>query len=333
MCDTPYIKRLTEPAFSIDGFIDVMEVPCGRCRPCRLRMSYEWIFRCQQELKTATSAYFITLTYDDEHLPFTANGYPTLDKEEVKKYWKRVKKRHNSKKELRGSPNEILHKLEYGNEKKKIKYICVGEYGGVTRRPHYHAIVFNANKQDLTEAWSEYKGNNERNVAIFEPLGHVFIPSEEGQVNGASIMYVLNYLSKVDKKKIYEEIGGDKLTGITGRWKRPAFNNEDWDGEDEFRLVSNGIGEDFLKGNLRPYKEGLDTVALEDGKLIPIPSYYVKNMFDERQRKDRAYRLQKTYRMDLEEWRKQHENPDEMLASKKRFNHIRKNTLSKKVRL
>lgn len=61
-----------------------------------------------------------------------------------------------------------------------IKYYTVGEYGGKTFRPHYHAIVFNAAINTIQDAWQ---------------MGTVHY----GTVSGASIGYTLKYMAKISR--------------------------------------------------------------------------------------------------------------------------------------
>lgn len=137
-----------------------MAVPCGKCFACLSRRREQWVFRLQQELKVATSAYFITLTYDDEHLPFTEDGLPCFSKRDVQLFLKRYRKELS----LIGA---------------KIRYFLVSEYGGKFGRPHYHMILFNHPKQIdlyecLTRNWQQ---------------GFVSI----GTVNARSISYCAKY--------------------------------------------------------------------------------------------------------------------------------------------
>lgn len=132
-------------------------VPCGKCEQCRKRQVSSWSFRLMQQYKRCESAYFITLTYDTKHVPITPHGYMQLCKRDVQLFFKRLRK---------ASP---------GN--KAIKYYCVGEYGGQTKRPHYHAIIFNADIALLQPAWK---------------LGQIHY----GQVNEASVGYTLKYMFK-----------------------------------------------------------------------------------------------------------------------------------------
>nr|QJB21681.1 MAG: replication initiator protein [Microvirus sp.] len=100
-------------------------VPCGRCVNCLINRRESWVIRLLEEFKTAP-AIFITLTYSDENLNFAFNGFATLSKYDVQLFFKRFRKAF----------------------KKDFKYYCVGEYGSVTNRPHYHIILFGCTLSD-----------------------------------------------------------------------------------------------------------------------------------------------------------------------------------------
>lgn len=93
-------------------------VPCYTCMSCRILRASEWRERLQHEMVTRKDkGYFITLTYDDEHLPRRG----TLVKSHIRNF---------------------IRRLKYENrEKGNIVYYGCGEYGDVTGRPHYHLIV------------------------------------------------------------------------------------------------------------------------------------------------------------------------------------------------
>lgn len=97
-------------------------VPCGKCVACLQRRRHDWIFRLNQELKISSSEYFITLTYDDRCLPRDFNDNPCVNKPDVQKFMKRLRK---------------------CIEPYKIRYFLVSEYGEKYLRPHYHFILFN----------------------------------------------------------------------------------------------------------------------------------------------------------------------------------------------
>ena len=61
MCVSPYITEKK------DG--SLCPVPCGLCIECRRDWQNDWNFRLSQEVKRSKVPIFLTLTYDDEHLP------------------------------------------------------------------------------------------------------------------------------------------------------------------------------------------------------------------------------------------------------------------------
>lgn len=110
-----------------------------------------------QEERVSTSAHFVTLTYNSTHIPISVNGFMTLRKKDLQLYWKRLRKLH---------PDGV-----------KIKYYACGEYGEKRSRPHYHAIVFNADERLISDAWG---------------LGHVHID----KVTSDSVAYTMKYIDK-----------------------------------------------------------------------------------------------------------------------------------------
>ena len=145
------------------GFITV---PCGKCVQCLQKKRAEWSFRLLAELKCASSAYFVTLTYDDENLQSIH-----LQKDDLQKFLKRLRKKQSMK----------------SND--KIKYYAVGEYGEKTERPHWHLIMFNVLHSLIYDLKSTWK------------LGHIHV----GEVTQASIHYCTKYiLNKVFEWKELE---------------------------------------------------------------------------------------------------------------------------------
>ncbi|WNK13977.1 MAG: replication initiator protein [Microvirus sp.] len=141
-------------------------VRCGKCDQCYKSRAMEWYVRINYDLRHATSAYFVTLTYDDATITRTPNGYYTVVESDLRNYFKRLRKR------------------EKGNQ--SIKYYACSEYGTVGHRPHYHAIILNVNdERNLHKAWS-IDGNY---------IGNVFVP-DTGGVSDASIKYVTGYIGK-----------------------------------------------------------------------------------------------------------------------------------------
>lgn len=112
-CFKPFIlTKGLDPIKYPDG----LTVPCGKCLGCKIKKRSEWSMRCIHELTQHEKACFLTLTYDDRHLPTDFR----VHKEHLQKYFKRLRK----------------------NDKRPFKYFACGEYGDMFGRPHYHAILF-----------------------------------------------------------------------------------------------------------------------------------------------------------------------------------------------
>lgn len=109
-----------------------LEVPCGRCRVCRIERSRQWAVRMMHESQMHEENSFVTLTYDPEHLPEDGS----INVRTPQLWLKRLRK--------------------YG----KISYFLCGEYGSDTLRPHYHCAVFGQSfRQDQVELPASRKGN------------------------------------------------------------------------------------------------------------------------------------------------------------------------------
>lgn len=120
-------KKLKEPTGQV-----VCKIPCGHCIGCRMDKSREWANRCVLELPDHTESWFVTLTYNDEHLPYNSQENkvthevitrPTLVKSDVQLFLKRLRKR-------------------FADD--TIRFFMCGEYGEKNHRPHYHLILFGA---------------------------------------------------------------------------------------------------------------------------------------------------------------------------------------------
>lgn len=118
-------------------FIQGKMIRCGHCMGCRIDKSREWANRCIMELQDHKDAYFLTLTYDEEHVPRTSFKDPETGVEQPSLTL--------VKKDLQG----FIKRLRKRVEPDRIRYFACGEYGPKTQRPHYHAIVFGLRLNDL----------------------------------------------------------------------------------------------------------------------------------------------------------------------------------------
>ena len=76
-------------------------VPCGQCTGCRQEYSRQWAMRNMHEASLWLNNIFITLTYDNDHLP----QHNTLIKKDFQDFMKRLRKK---KKRKHKQSNKIL---------------------------------------------------------------------------------------------------------------------------------------------------------------------------------------------------------------------------------
>lgn len=112
-----------------------MTIPCGLCIGCRLEHARQWAIRCVHESKMHEKNCWLTLTYSDEYLPLVG-GHPTLKKEDLQKFMKRLRKKYGA----------------------GIRFYGAGEYGDQTQRPHYHICIFGHDFDDKKHV-ATLKGN------------------------------------------------------------------------------------------------------------------------------------------------------------------------------
>lgn len=162
-----------------------IDVPCGKCLGCQADQSLMWSIRAYHESVMHKESCFLTLTYDESHLP--ADG--KISKKDLQNFFKRLRRHFERKHECyldSGIPaNSPLLKPV------KFRYVACGEYGDKTRRPHYHVILFG---RDFLEGSVPVKQDLYSNAELEKVwgLGMVGI----APVTMASICYVCGYVQK-----------------------------------------------------------------------------------------------------------------------------------------
>lgn len=114
-------------------------VPCGQCIGCRMDYSRTWANRCMMELQYHKESYFLTLTYDPEHLPL---NFWVLDGQMVDSMTLKPK-------DLQDFIKRVRSDQVYRFGESKLRFYACGEYGDQTQRPHYHMIAFGLHLDDL----------------------------------------------------------------------------------------------------------------------------------------------------------------------------------------
>lgn len=191
---------------SVSQFI---EIGCGQCVGCRLERSRQWANRCLLELEYHDSAYFVTLTYNDDFVPVSYYGDPetgeaqpslTLRKRDFQLFMKRLRK---------AFPRD------------KIRFFSCGEYGPQTFRPHYHAIIYGLHLTDLipfgrsSQGFQYYTSQSLQNVwsrrdapvqkgsvtpltadaPFWTPFGHVLVANVTWETCAYTARYVMKKLN------------------------------------------------------------------------------------------------------------------------------------------
>jgi len=165
------------------------QLPCTKCIECRLEYARQWAVRCVHEASMYQDNAFITLTYSDEHLKSDKLQYV-----DFQLFMKRLRKTLNE----------------------PIGFFVTGEYGEKTKRPHWHAIVFNWTPRDakpsrvtergdrvftsdhLDRLWG--KGRTETGTVTFESAGYCARYAAKKLVHGSDECHDYHPISKKSSK-------------------------------------------------------------------------------------------------------------------------------------
>jgi len=162
------------PKYAYNGPIkqyrELLSVPCGKCVVCKADHALMWSIRGYHESTLHNQNCFVTLTYDDHNLPSDGK----ISKYELQTFFKRLRK----------------HQDKYFPDD-KIRYIACGEYGGITRRPHYHAIIFGRD-------WLEQSVQVTDQLYTAPDLVNLWVkgPVSIAPVNMSTICYFCGYVTK-----------------------------------------------------------------------------------------------------------------------------------------
>lgn len=171
-----------------------LEVPCGMCIACRIAKTREWKMRLMMEKEDWSKSGFLTLTYDDDHLPLTACGNMTLMPKHLTDFFKRARKFNESRENFfHGFPGIDENSGELKSPP-LLRYFACGEYGDHTGRSHYHAVIYGFDSSDTEELQKLW------------PFGFVRIDDLNEQRAG----YVAGYVQKKiyrDPAKYWKEYG------------------------------------------------------------------------------------------------------------------------------
>lgn len=261
-CKNPIFVKFKQPREIMGQLVFGCRVPCGKCELCMKRRQRDWYVRLRAEWRASSSAFFVTLTYDDAHLPVLCSN-----SNEVSRAGDVIGEYNNL-------PVTNLHMLAISNMNKdnefvavvskkdcqdfmkrlrkplgnhRISYFLVSEYGDQFKRPHYHMLLFNyplidleSVKKSIEEAWQN---------------GLVSV----GTVSGASINYTTKYCLKNENQKENSPVPTFMLCS-----RRPA------------------IGASWLSRKVTKFfKDSAQGTTCIDGTKFPLPSYYKRKIWDD----------------------------------------------------
>lgn len=221
-------------------------VPCGKCIGCRLDKAYQWSARCLHESRMHAQSVFITLTYDQQHVP--------ADYSVKLRDWQLFMKK-------------LRHKMPG-----KIRFLAVGEYGDIGLRPHYHALLFNCDFSDKVYVKQSEYGRVYTSKLLLELWPHG--SHEIGSVTQKSADYCARYTLKKQN--------GDRadphytrVSPIDGNTYRVAT---------EFMVMSRrpGIGAtwfDKFASDAFP-----SDFIIIDGQRRKVPRYYLNKLSENEQK-------------------------------------------------
>lgn len=233
---------------SSDPSVEKIAIPCGHCIGCRLKYSRVWADRCLAEASYYKDNVFLTLTYDNDHLPSpnrledgSLSPMNPLVKRDLQLFIKRLRKKLSDQ---------------------KIRYFACGEYGGTTGRPHYHIILFNCRLDDvelLVKNEREFRYYTSKTISDCWSYGFHIIT----KVNWSTCAYVARYVVK-------------KQTGsgaaIYDKYNIPS----------EFTLMSRkpGIGRQYFEDHAMDIYYDGSFLSTEEGAHRIYPNKYYDNLFD-----------------------------------------------------
>lgn len=180
MCENPYLREKNP----VPGMLSIPRerdratpFPCGQCIQCRINFKREWTHRILLEATCHKNSSFVTLTYNDDFVPYKCN----LIRKDLQLFIKRLRR--------------LL-------EPRKIRYLAVGEYGfkGTKRpvNPHYHLAIFGLRMDEIQAvkmAWVHVERNVKKDFKV--PMGRVHL----GDITKDSAQYIVGYVLKGINKK------------------------------------------------------------------------------------------------------------------------------------
>lgn len=210
-------------------------MPCKQCIGCRLENSRQWATRLLHETKFHNKSCFLTLTYDEKHVPIDGS----LNKSHLRTFF-----------------NDLRSRLSYYG-KEKLKFFAVGEYGDLRGRPHYHAALFGPFGvfEDDSERVEEEQSRSGNRQFSHPDIGSVWPHGSHrfSDLSFESAAYVARYCLK-------------KVSGIAASYHYGSR-------VPEFSSQSNGLGKGHFEEWRNDIYPSDHVVLPSRGSFMPPPYY------------------------------------------------------------
>lgn len=191
---------------------------------------------------------FITLTFDNEHLPEDYSVHVRT----WQLFMKKLRKKFGS----------------------KIRFYACGEYGDLNKRPHYHALIFNHDFHDK----KYYQTTPQENI-LYTSQTLTDLWSYGFATTGNIDYQSAGYCTRYNMKKINGGIAADHY------WREHPLTKQMVSVQPEFATQSRrpGLGQKFFeqhKAEIFP----ADYIVIE-GRKLPVPRYYLNQLTEEERTK------------------------------------------------
>lgn len=252
LCKKPYQKKRTGIVHPVlikgDQYRnDITPFPCGQCFHCRVNQSRIWQARLILEAQDSFDSTFLTLTYDDDNVPWDYN----LVKEDLTLFLKRYRKR-------------LGH---------KIRYFAIGEYGDKTWRPHFHLAIFS--EMALERCIMPCEDMRKRNLCTQDCIARLAWGKGNVSVTANLSSDLAGYITGYIKEKATKK---SKINRVSEYATQSRGRHSDGNGGIGFRAIKK-IADKF-KDDPRAGSKVIRSLRISGG-LRPLGGYLTKVLSDQ----------------------------------------------------
>ena len=178
---------------------DLIRIPCGKCIGCKLDYAREWSARIVMEsLDYPDRSLFVTLTYDDDHLPcYIEDSKQLYHGVDLAKRYGVIRGATLFKKDVQDWLKRLRFTVFYNYDecnRLPIRYYLAGEYGSKGHRPHYHVCLFGLPNDLVQEGVSKLGDPLFQSQLINETWSQGF--TVVGRLNASTASYTARYTLK-----------------------------------------------------------------------------------------------------------------------------------------